>query len=565
MRSAIFGEYNGFNYRFSASGLDAGERRTPNGSISHSEFQNRSFAGRIGYDWGDGEAWLKADAFLGRIHIPSSEPPQGQILYQRTPTAPKTVLNSRSVVTLDLPQWDRWGLAGGFELRNLTPYLTKIKFEAYFQNLKKDFYNTVFVNSWTGPIIIRNTINMHTFNDQDSYGGLLQTDWTFGDHQLIFGADYNRDEITALDERPGNIIFTQMPNTAPPPPFTTTTIRTPYSSFTYRAVQSHLGLFLQDEWKITPDFTATLGIRETWVTSDLQDDGNNPLLRKSKISDSKPVGNIGLVYSGFNDVALRAVWSQGYRFPPLNALYFGTIHGSANATYPNPNLKPETSNNFELGMRFGEGNLNFDIGAFVNMSKNYITVLPEGSINRYTNTDQAQTIGLELALSYNIPETGFTPYTSTTFLRRKFTNTITTQPRYRATERVRYSTYDVGQPNLFGRVGVKFQHEFDNNFLFLSDVYLDWAIKSQQYYYDSDNLHDFAGTGLPADLDYGFVTDESPAWTTFNLALGLEWGTDHRWNATLALKNIFDRDYKIATNVIEEPGFHIVAGVGFEF
>ncbi|MDR2442849.1 MAG: TonB-dependent receptor plug domain-containing protein, partial [Deltaproteobacteria bacterium] len=70
VQASVFGQYNGFNYRFSANGIDAGDRRTPNETIGKSGFQNRYFSGRVGYDWGNGEVWLKADSYLGKIHVP---------------------------------------------------------------------------------------------------------------------------------------------------------------------------------------------------------------------------------------------------------------------------------------------------------------------------------------------------------------------------------------------------------------------------------------------------------------------------------------------------------------
>jgi hemoglobin/transferrin/lactoferrin receptor protein len=469
-------------------------------------------------------------------------------------------MNNETTITLDLPQWDRQTIAGGFELRDVTSFLQKVKLDLYYQNLKKDFYNNIYVHNWQGAAIVDVSTDVHTLNDQNSFGGVLQTDWSLGDHHLIVGADFNRDDLDALDDRPGGYSLIKMGNMVMQTPIAA-------SAYSYRAVQDNLGVFAQDEWTISDDLTATLGIRETWVTSELKDNGNNPNLPPGrKISDSKPVGNVGLVYSGFGSVSLRALWSQGYRFPPLNALYFGTVHGSSSATLPNPDLEPETSNSYELGVRFDDGGLSFDIGIFANQAKNYITTQPiEGGNNQYVNADQAQTIGLELGLAYNIPSTGLTPYTTATFLRRKITNTITASRRNGTSSQVTYSTYDVGQPSLWGRVGIKYEKDFENSFVFLSDVYMDWAVKSQEYYYDSSFIHDFNGTGVQSTFDYGFVTDEYPAWTTLNLSLGLKWGTNHRWNATLGLRNIFDREYRIATNTIVESGFHIVAGIGFEF
>jgi hemoglobin/transferrin/lactoferrin receptor protein len=559
-RTALFGGHAGFYYRFTAGGVEAGNRRAPDGTIDSSSFRNRSFSGKMGYDWGGGEVWLKADSFRSTIHIPTVTD-SGLVF------ASGSVMSNESAVTLDLPKWDRWSLAGGLELRNLTPHLDKIKFQAYYQGLEKDFRNNVYDHNWlnvqgppfTGTIVVDVSVSPHTTNEQESYGGQLQTDWTFGDHHLIAGADFNRDELTALDEMS---MFRLM---AMPPLFVPSLTPSSYS-YTYHASQDHIGVFLQDEWGIAPDLTATLGARETWVRSTLEDTGGNTALPPpGKTTDSRLVGNVGLVYSGFGDLAVRAVWSQGYRFPPLNALYFGTVHGSSTGTRPNPNLKPETSNSWELGVRHFAGGLTFDIGAFMTEAKNYITTRPEGAFNRYVNADRAETYGVELALSYDIPGTGLTPYTSATFLRRKITNTINATSRFRPTERVAYSTWDTGQPSLFGRTGLRYQSGFGDGAVFSSDLFVDWAVEARRYSYDGTYIHDVDGSGNVATFDYGFTTEKYPSWATLNLALGAEWGSRRRWSATFAVRNIFNEEYTVATNAVEEPGFHVVAGIGVEF
>jgi outer membrane receptor protein involved in Fe transport len=80
--------------------------------------------------------------------------------------------------------------------------------------------------------------------------------------------------------------------------------------------------------------------------------------------------------------------------------------------------------------------------------------------------------------------------------------------------------------------------------------------------YDTDSLQP---TATPGVYEYDFVTEKYPGWTTYNIDLGLEWGEDHKWNASLSLRNILDRNYTTANTTIEEPGFHAVLAVGFEF
>ncbi|MDR1309158.1 MAG: TonB-dependent receptor [Deltaproteobacteria bacterium] len=566
-QTAIFGSHNGFNYRFSGSALNAGNRRTPGGDVDKSDYKNNYLTGRVGYDWDNGSFYVRADKYHSVIHIPTAT--EGGFGHTFDPMA--AYYENTTNVFLDLPKWDRQSVSVGFEFRNILVNLTKLKLDLYYQNMKKHFKNTVqmhntIVNSIPSPIypILQDMIiNIETINDQNSYGGILQSDWKIGDHYLIVGLDYNQDILNADDIRPGtrSIMSTA---TGQPGPMNFNTLSA-YSAFHYKAEQGTLGLFAQDEWALPGNFTATLGLRNTWVKSSLTANDNPDLPASDNKSDTKLVGNVGLVYTGLDNISLRASWAQGYKFPPLNDLYLGTIHGSTNRTYPNPDLKPETSNNFEIGMRYDNGALNLDLAAFYSKSKNYITTRPMPIGNQFVNSDRARAYGFELGASYELYSLGLTPYATVAYIDRQTTDTIGLNTIYpRETRTVAFSTSDTGTAPWTGRLGFRYDKDLDNSFIFHSNVYMEWAASARQTYWEHDLVLD-NGSGNRFSFDHGFVTDKLPGWNTYNVDLGLEWGENHKWNASLSLRNIFDQAYTRANNVIEDPGFHVVAGVGFEF
>ncbi|MDR2301484.1 MAG: TonB-dependent receptor, partial [Deltaproteobacteria bacterium] len=384
-QSAIFGDVNGFNYRVTGSGVNAGNRLTPKGKVARSSYENTYFSARLGYDWDYGFVYVKAEDYRSVIHIPTYVEPMWTL-------SGANAYHVTGNVSLDLPQWDRRSFSAGVELRDLLPNLAKLSLNVYHQNMKKDFNNLVLTTftAFPGRYI---EVRVHTINDQDSFGGILQSDWKLGDHYLIVGLDYNKDDITADDIRPPYTIF---------PPGLPIPIPSPGRSFRYKADQTTVGLYAQDEWKLPNDFTATLGIRNTWVNSRLRENDNAALETGPASRDSKLIGNFGLVWTGLKNLSLRATWAQGYKFPPLNDLYLGTVHGGTNPTYPNPDLKPETSDNFEVGLRYNDGALNLDFAIFYTLSKNYITTetIPGGGASRFINTDKARTMGFELGASY---------------------------------------------------------------------------------------------------------------------------------------------------------------------
>jgi hemoglobin/transferrin/lactoferrin receptor protein len=562
-QTAIFGSYNGFNYRFSGSGLNALERRATSGTIDNSKYKNNYITGRVGYDWDNGSVYVRADKYHSVIHIPSQSE-SGNIL---GPAPTYAVYGNITTVELDLPKWDRQSISAGVELRNLLPYLTKLRLDLYYQNLKKDFKNKIYVNNYnfsTGAYLSTMLIGVNTLNNQDSLGGSIQSDWKLRDHYLIFGLDYNKDDLKADDNR------------AP------TIRRTPYivieamaaASYHYKAEQSTFGLYAQDEWSLPNNFTATLGLRNTWVKSSLKANDNPALPNNSSKTDSKLVANVGLVYTGLDNISLRASWAQGYKFPPLNDLYLGTVHGQDGRTLPNPNLNPETSNNFEIGLRFNNGALNIDLAAFYSKSRNYITTAPAPGTDdddQFVNTDSAKTFGLELGTSYEIDSLGLTPYATVTYIDRKITDTIQTKHRDLSAvpitpyfTEITYSTSNTGTPPWFGRFGFKFDRDLNNSLIFHSNVYLEWATSAKRTNYDNTFMID-NGSGNANTLDFGFSTEKLNGWHTYNVDFGLEWGEEHKWNASLSLRNIFDHEYTRSLSATEDPGFHVVGAVGFEY
>lgn len=175
-------------------------------------------------------------------------------------------------------------------------------------------------------------------------------------------------------------------------------------------------------------FILSGGLRYTKTDTELTK-SDNPGYEKGESNDNSTVGSISLVYTGIKDTALRVLYSKGYRTPNLQQLYMGTTHGSRTPTYSNPKLDAETSNNYEVGLRYDNKAFDTDIAVFYNKAKDYISTIPtqiNGSAARiYTNVDKATTKGVELTAGYTIAD--FRPYVAGTYLHRKYeTETFST-------------------------------------------------------------------------------------------------------------------------------------------
>jgi hemoglobin/transferrin/lactoferrin receptor protein len=267
-------------------------------------------------------------------------------------------------------------------------------------------------------------------------------------------------------------------------------------------------VFLQDEWSLPCDLTATLGVRQTWLRSELKNT-NDPSLEKGSTDDSYPVFSAGLTYDGVDNLVLRGLFSQGYRFPNLQQLFIGTVHGSADPTFPNPDLEPETSSNYEIGARFDNSTWVADITGFYSDAADYISTAPVTGGRRFVNVDTAETYGAELTLGF--------------------------------------STYDTGLPELKGRAGLRYKQLFREHIDFYSDIYARWAAKAEERLSD-DGTRETHGS-----------------WETLNLTLGTRFGRQQHYFTTLNLNNIFDRSYTTARSTLDQPGFHAVIKAGVTF
>lgn len=110
--------------------------------------------------------------------------------------------------------------------------------------------------------------------------------------------------------------------------------------------------FIQDEFKVTTDFTVTAGMR-----FDIQSLG---------LTESGPQFNpkLAFAYNPFSGTTLRASAGRGFRIPSV-AEAFISAEVSGLATLPNADLKPERSFSYEIGLSQAIGDFaTIDVAAF---------------------------------------------------------------------------------------------------------------------------------------------------------------------------------------------------------
>ncbi|MBU2913263.1 TonB-dependent receptor [Reichenbachiella agariperforans] len=99
---------------------------------------------------------------------------------------------------------------------------------------------------------------------------------------------------------------------------------------------------------------------------------------------------------------VKASFEKAFRFPESYEMY-----GDGLNVIPNPSLEPESSNNYNVGIRFNsisqrQNQYMFELNAFVRDSENYIRFEPKLNRSTYVNDKSVLARGIDLALRYAI-------------------------------------------------------------------------------------------------------------------------------------------------------------------
>lgn len=182
------------------------------------------------------------------------------------------------------------------------------------------------------------------------------------------------------------------------------------------ASQTTAALYGEDEYFITDDLIFTLGLR--YIYSDL--------------FGSELTPRVYLVYHINDDIALKGGIAKGYKTPAAKQLNNGYYSLSATAaSFGNPNLKPERSINYELGVDFNVFNFaHYSITGFITDFDNKLsTEVLAGTIDgidcdtltcsRDINIGKTRTKGIEFAFNTKAYE-GFSTNASYTLMDHRY-------------------------------------------------------------------------------------------------------------------------------------------------
>ena len=434
-----------------------------------------------------------------------------------------TVGGTYSAFSGEIPKWDRQKHSLYLKATDINDVIAAFDASVYYQKTTKDFISTPYRG-----------ILVDVANEQESVGGNLQLELSLSDtFYLVTGYDGRLEKMSSYSDTNLNMIH--------PTVSVTGSIINDDQGYEQ---ESH-ALYAMLSTYLTDELTLNTGVRYNYIDNK----AGSSLLKMSLAANGQPmppmqfpsnyddeshsklVGSAGLVYRPFDNGAFRINWSQGFRAPTIQELYLVTATGALQEG--NPNLKPEESDNFEVGFRWDDGQLFADYAMFYTLTDNYIETkeIKASPIPffreyyTYQNIAEVKSYGAELSLAYLIDNT-YEPYANLTYMIREY-------------EIDGMSSKNTGTPRFFGNAGLRFHGD-----MFELDGYLNFATKSKD-----DGL---SGSSYFPGMDYS-------GYVTANISVSTKVGPEDQFTLYGSIENIFDEQYQ-TNQLIEEPGRFISIG-----
>ena len=253
-------------------------------------------------------------------------------------------------------------------------------------------------------------VRRDSFNEfeSDSFGADLQlrSDFETGaaQHRLTYGIDFSQTENSRPRDRTQTGLISGI------------TTRNFGVSGTFPEKDfadgetTRLGIYVQDEISIG-DFEIIAGLR--FDHYDLDTSNSDEFNGEAVDLDASALSpRIALLYRATPELSLYGQYARGFRAPLYSEITSGfTNFAFGYETISSPDLEPETSDSFEIGIRGNYPQFDFGITGFYNTYDNFIAtgqlvgrrqIGPDRSINQFQtiNVDGARIYGIEVSGEY---------------------------------------------------------------------------------------------------------------------------------------------------------------------
>lgn len=284
----------------------------------------------------------------------------------------------------------------GYQASYTSGVFTAVQLRFYHQEQDRDFLTLLRAS----PSI---SIQSDTRTNVETYGFEFQaSSLAARRHALTYGVTYYHDRSEDLR--------TQVLNPLTRPIVISRAPSVPNSTL------GGTGLFLQDQFEVTKKVRLTAGVRYDRFTLAAQPTPNFSTQAFSGIAESSGdnalTGSLGASYEVLPGWALTAQAARAFREPNLFERYFFGRGPFGGLLIPNPNLRPETSVEVDLGTRVRRGGFRGSLNYFVNNLRDQLIRIPstfQGQpvvggepVFQNTNVERSRIQGIESSAEFDL-------------------------------------------------------------------------------------------------------------------------------------------------------------------
>ncbi|MDY6899051.1 MAG: TonB-dependent hemoglobin/transferrin/lactoferrin family receptor [Cyanobacteriota bacterium] len=289
-------------------------------------------------------------------------------------------------------------------------WLQKFRWQVYYQDAEASEE----VNSLRGrgPIATTSREDINTF-EQSVFGGDAQFESNFQtgsiNHRLVYGFEIFNTDTSRPRDRTETDLNTGAINKV--------VLGELYPNKTFPDTETlRFRLYVQDEIELADNrLTLIPGLSFDYykLTANPDQDFQNINIDNYEVEDfdaSALSPKLGVVYKVTPELSAYAQYARGFRSPPYddaNIAFTNFLFGYT--VLPNNNLKPETSNSYEIGIKGGYSQFNFTLAGFYNRYNNFIDTEQIGVTSiggrdflqfQSQNIDSAEIYGVEAKAEY---------------------------------------------------------------------------------------------------------------------------------------------------------------------
>lgn len=313
--------------------------------------------------------------------------------------------------------------------------------------------------------------------------------------------------------------------------------------------QANVGLFLLNDWDLSPKWTVSAGARSDFIysttdTSPIADTKLQEAYNRNEDGTETPLtGSLGVVYRPWDPLQWVANVGTSYRAPTTAESFFGGKFGTG-YNVPNPGLKSEEGITYETGIRLRFPSFKSNMTVFLSDYDNLITrqaitykKLPS---QQYQNVDEARIYGLEFDEGWSITKSW---NTNVNAAYTHATNTITGEPI-------------AFVPPLNGLVGLEYHNQ-----LMSIEGNCKWSL-------NKDRIDPSEERETSAFAVFGvLLRTDLENWSSALKSMNFSFGIENLFNQVYRLPATFEdiRYSRSNTNPLLEPGRSVVAGFSWNF